>query len=93
MNLQVPLPDRSPANRASVGLQVEWLTKAHPPLRCELDRDRDTITCSTKGNYALAFPSRPFQQRVRTVIFYPSQQRSVLRYSYTREHREEIFQA
>jgi hypothetical protein len=70
-NLCIPLPERAPLNRSVVGIAVQWPTESDVETRIELIRRSGSTTCFTKGNYVLAFPSRPFEADVKTLILFP----------------------
>ncbi|MDI5966839.1 hypothetical protein [Streptantibioticus silvisoli] len=81
LNLQFPLPERAPVNRSVIGLRIEWLISA-PAVRLEIRRKSGSVTCFTKGNYALAFPARSSAGLTSTTIMYPPAARHDLLYGF-----------
>jgi hypothetical protein len=85
-NLLIPLPERSPINRAVCGITILWNFKPSS-TQVTIIRKPGSITCFTKGNYSLAFPSRPATagQEIMTTLLYAYGKRVSLLYGFIRD--------
>lgn len=90
LTLQTPLSERAPGNRALMGVSIEQLGEKTVPLRLVIVRPNSCVTCFTKGNYCLSFPSRPGQSGSKAIILYRDSRFSWLKYAYSPEPREAI---
>ena len=92
LTLQAPLSERAPGNRALLGVRIEQLHEKERPraLRLAIVRPDSCVTCFTKGNYCLSFPSRPSQSGSKAIILYGNSRLSWLKYAYSPEPREAI---
>jgi hypothetical protein len=84
-DLMMPMPERTPVNRAACGLRIRWHDGFRHRTRLVLHRSAGSITCFTKGNYAMAFPSRPAADGLRTLILYADTRMMELLYGFVRD--------
>ncbi|MEV6348720.1 hypothetical protein [Actinoplanes sp. NPDC051851] len=85
-NLLLPLSERSPVNRSVCPLRITWAEGfSDVPARIHIHRVPGGMTCFTKGNFALAFPSRPAIGGLRTVLLYGAHRRLDLLYGFIRD--------
>lgn len=84
-NLLVPLSERSPVNRSICGFTLTWNTDARRPTRILVHRPARSVTCFTKGNYLMAFPSRPTTGGIRTLLMFGQHGPIKLLYGFIRD--------
>lgn len=84
-DLMMPMPERTPTNRATCGLRIRWHQRFERRTRVVLHRSTGSITCFTKGNYAMSFPSRPATDGTKTLILYPDPRVVELLYGFVRD--------
>jgi hypothetical protein len=84
-DLLLPLSERSPVNRSICSVGIEWRSAVEARTRVLINRSSGSVTCFTKGNYHLAFPSRPSADGLQTVLLFPDRQRLDLLYGFIRD--------
>ncbi|MEH1127294.1 hypothetical protein [Micromonospora sp. CPCC 206061] len=84
-DLMMPMPERTPVNRAACGLRIRWYERFRHRTRLMIHRSAGGITCFTKGNYAMSFPSRPATDGMKTLILYADPRTVELLYGFVRD--------